>query len=159
MSVAIALPLRPLPPPREGAFVAAHHDPRPCVTYPVGWWDTGDRNNARAIKLCDTVCPLRAECAPKGKEKPQGVIRAGVVYDDHGDVQRLCRNCQRPLNRATQNATHTCEMCRRGRLAAHHGRIAELVEAGSSWAVIGRAIDYHPDTVRKYWLRQQAVAA
>jgi hypothetical protein len=147
--------LRALPGPAKGALVAPQHDPRPCVTNPIGWWDTGDRNNQRAIALCHT-CPALATCGPKfGEERPRGVIQGGVPYDERGRKARLCRSCSKPLARGTDRRIVNCDGCRRGRLASVHTRIAELVDAGASWAVIGRAVGYHGDTVRKYWIRWQ----
>lgn len=152
--------LRPLPPPRDGAFVAAHHDPRPCVTNPAQWWDTGHRLNPRALTLCQTACPLaaRQDCAPKGKTAALGVIRAGVAYDERGHRVHLCRTCRMPLNKGIRPGSRDCDLCRRGRLAAHHDRILTMHDSGASWAVIGRAIGYHGDTVRKYYIRHTQAA-
>lgn len=150
--------LKPLPAPRPGALLAAHHNPRPCATNPAHWWDTGDRNNGRAIDLCRTACPFLNTCAPKkGELKPLGVIRAGAAYDDRGRKSRLCRTCSGPLNKATLG--NTCDPCSRGRLIAQHARIATMREAGCSWAAIGRVVGYHADTVRKYWTRYEQAAA
>jgi hypothetical protein len=151
--------LRPLPPPRDGALVAAHHDPRPCVTSPPQWWDSGNRHNPRAINLCRTACPFRQQCEPDNGDPAIGVIRGGVAYDERGKPLPLCHQCQQPLNKSVQPGSNTCDLCRRGRLVVHHARIAELVEAGTSWAVIGRAIAHHPDAVRKYWTRHQQQGA
>jgi hypothetical protein len=144
--------LQPLPARRPGALVAPHHDLRPCVTNPPQWWDTGNRRGNTALRLCGT-CPWIDQCTPTNGDKPTGVIRAGVAYDDNGRPARLCKGCAAALNKATAHTTVHCDRCKRGRLVRHHTRIADLVEQGCSWAVIGRAVGYHGDTVRRYWVR------
>lgn len=58
-----------------------------CATRPAEWWDTGDDGNRLALALC-RVCPNVVPCAA-GDRKPRGVVRAGVVYGDAGELP-LC---------------------------------------------------------------------
>jgi hypothetical protein len=127
-------------------------DLRPCVTNPPQWWDTGNRSGNKAVRLCGT-CPWNEQCTPARGDRPHGVIRAGVAYGDDGRPVRLCKSCSTPLGKNTSRTTVRCDRCKRGRLIKHHQQIADMVEQGCTWAVIGRVVGYPGDTVRRYWVR------
>lgn len=100
--------LRPLPGVRPGALVAPQLDPRPCVSRPARWWDTGDEHNAIAIRLCRNVCPLRDACAPLGEGSPKDQIIAGLAYNHAGKQIAICRRCDRPRIRSTARGVSRC---------------------------------------------------
>lgn len=142
-----------LPGPVDGAFIAPHLDPRPCVTNPAEWWDTSHHNNGQAIGLCNKQCPLKTRCAAD-PDQPIGVIRAGVPYDDHGRAMNTCKNCDYPLPAWNGLVRKMCNHCPRdARPIDHHQRIAELRDQGRSYAEIADEIGAHPEAVRGYWLR------
>lgn len=146
--------LRPLPGPAAGALVAPHHDPRPCVTRPAQWWDTGNSQNVRAIDLCKKQCPLRAECKPGRYEKPIGVIRAGVAYNDRGTAIKQCPICDRPMTDWYGNSTPRCGRCSQQNSqnpADHHNAIALMASAKKPWSHIGATLGISPDVARCYW--------
>ncbi|MBM0277236.1 hypothetical protein [Micromonospora tarensis] len=156
MSATTILPLRPLTASRPGALVAPHHDPRPCVTNPVGWWDTGHKNNPVAINLCNTRCPLklRDECKPGKYEKPIGVVRAGVAYDDRGTALKQCPICQRPMTKHFANRAPRCGSCsvtKSQNPADHHDAIAMMASAKRPWSYIGASLGIDPEAASSYW--------
>lgn len=160
--------LRPLPGPTAGALVAAHHDPRPCVTNPVGWWDTGHKNNPTAINLCKTRCPLkqRNECKPRPNEKPIGVIRAGKAYNGRGNPLKQCPICQQPMADYYNNSSPRCGNCTIAdsqNPADHHAAIATMAVARMPWSHIGANLGISPDAARNYWTeyiaKQRAIQA
>lgn len=149
-------PLQPLPSPTTGALVAAHHDPRPCVTNPVGWWDTGHKKNPTAINLCNTRCPLklRNECKPSKYEKPLGVIRAGIAYNGRGTALKQCPICQQPMADYYNNSSPRCGSCSIARSqnpADHHDAIAKMAAAKRPWSYIGANLGISPDAACSYW--------
>lgn len=81
-------------------------DPRPCVSRPAEWWDTGNEHNARAIRYCRNVCPLRAACKPVGKPKDQ--IIAGRAYNHAGKQLTICGQCDHPRARPSNGGAIRC---------------------------------------------------
>lgn len=172
------LPLRPLPGPTTGALVAAHLDPRPCVTNPPQWWDTGDGNNHTAMTLCRTQCPLynTGKCKPGPGEV--GMIRNGDAYDHHGKVIDLAvkvfHHHDRIMAMRGQGMTYP-QIARvigvnaaaiqsyvdrfHSRVAEQHNRIAELVGQGRGWTDIAGEIHARPEAIRAYWTRYLQRAA
>lgn len=140
---------------RPGALVAANLDPRPCVTNPPQWWDTGHAGNGDAIRLCNTACPLKTVCAAD-TDQPIGVIRAGIPYDDDGRRLNTCTTCDHPVSAWSGAARKMCRHCPRdARPVDHHQRIAELRAAGKGYAEIADDIGAHREAVRAYWMRYQ----
>lgn len=86
------------------------HDPRPCVNRPAQWWDLGDEHNARAVRYCRNVCPLRVACAAGITDQtlPKAQIRAGRAYNEYGKRLTICGSCDRPRARASATSPITC---------------------------------------------------
>lgn len=173
--------LRPQPGPRPGALVAPGLDPRPCVTNPPQWWDTGHKNNADAIDLCRTQCPLfgTGQCKPLRGET--GTIRDGIAYDDRGkpaDIKNLPHHHHdviakmRAADKSFADISHTLRIpittirdyCKShgisterpgGKVSEYHDTIAAMRAAGVGWQKIADRIHKDREAVRAYWLRYQ----
>lgn len=88
-----------------------------CFTQPPEYWDTGDPGNRLALGLC-RVCPLRDgdDCAAGlPDQRPHGVIRAGVAYNERGGVCPTCDRCGYPVDDLPDRRRPTppgCKHCR-----------------------------------------------
>lgn len=125
-------PLRSMPAPRAGAFLADHQDERPCVTHPAHWWETGNPENSDAIDLCEEACPIYGTCKPAPREV--GMIRDGVPYDDDGKPVRS-----------------------KADIAKHHDRIVAMLNQGRTLKQIASIIGIKSSAIQTY-LDQQVAA-
>lgn len=91
-----------------------------CETRPYQWWDTGDPGNRLALALC-RVCPARdgSTClAGQADQRPAGVIRAGVAFNERGRRCDICAVCGYPVDDvlAPSRIPPGCRHCRVPRL-------------------------------------------
>ncbi|RKN38471.1 hypothetical protein [Micromonospora endolithica] len=96
-----------------------------CTTRDPEMWDTGNGGNRLALALC-AVCPVRVgtTCAAgEPDDRPTGVIRAGVAYNERGGVCPVCDRCGYPVDDLPDRRRPTPPGCR-------HCRVPQL----GSWA-------------------------
>jgi hypothetical protein len=87
--------------------------------YDPVWWDVPaptdilDRYAATdraggALKVC-AGCPVRRQCAADAeRDRPQGVIRAGVIHGDHGEVLTLDDLRRRRISKPPKSDVQPC---------------------------------------------------
>lgn len=83
-----------------------------CATRPAEFWDSLNDGARLAIAICGP-CPGRATCLDD--EKPAGVIRAGIAFDDFGKPFPLCATCGYPRPGRSDTRCRRCDVPTLGR--------------------------------------------
>lgn len=125
-------------PGRMDGLMPRHLGRRPCTYNPPQWWDLGSEYVSLAKELCREECPRELFLECESGPPVQGMVKAGVLYDDSS----------RPVPEPC--ACGRCRACR-GVVSDHHDTIAAMRAAKIPFRDIAARIGFSVDATRVYW--------